>query len=136
MAAAEVAHLHHHDSLCAPTSVPAMRRTSSSDHPSAARGSCPATPCEYPSSSPACPVPRPKCPRAQLWTASPRPHQSPSPGSPGPLSGLASWSETQPGSPGLVRLVVGLLGLAVAAAQRGPVPSLAVRLMRSCLALK
>ncbi len=62
----EEAHLHHHGSPCAPASVPAARQTSSSDHLLAARGSCPAMPCGYPSSSLACPARQQRCPRAIL----------------------------------------------------------------------
>src|SRR5206468_1468122 len=87
MAAEAAVHLHHHGLPCAPASVPAARQTLSSDHPSAARGSCPATPCGCPSSSPACPARQQRCPRAMPSSASWRQHRLPSPESPGPVSG-------------------------------------------------
>ena len=70
--------------LCAPASLPAARRTSSSGRRSESRESCPATPCEYPSSLTACLPCAIEVSSAPPTSASSCQHRSPSPGSPDP----------------------------------------------------
>jgi len=125
----------HHGSLCVPASLPAARRTSSADQVSVMRGSCSGMPCGCPSSSSACQIRQSKCPRATPSSGSTSQRQWPSPGSPGPVSGSVSSSETQPGSLSFLH-VVDPTGPAPVAAQKVPGPSPAVRSARSRLSPK